>query len=390
MRLRSSSGADSPQPKIAADLWAQVSESLVASRGDELVRVIVQTADNNGGDLRYVRLHSGRSLDNYPDFNLRVVELPASAVEKLAAQPNVRSLSPDRAVRGSDNSYNSHIRRASGVSAALASSGLSGLSGTGVGIAILDSGVQADHNDIITGKTSSNSLVSVSFVPGDSSTGDRYGHGTHVASLAAGTGYGLSGYDGQYSGIAPDARIINVRVLGADGSGNSSDVIAGINWCIANKAKYNIRVMNLSLGGLTPESYKTDPLCQAAERAVNAGIVVVAAAGNSGKDANGTIVYGGIHSPGIDPMVITVGAANTYGTDARSDDTVATYSSRGPTYTDRLMKPDLVAPGNKIMGAEAARNALVTAHPQLDFAGLSDSKKDLMTLNGTSMAAPIV
>src|SRR5262249_4972466 len=150
------------------------------------------------------------------------------------------------------------------------------------------------------------------------------------------------------TGIAPNARLLNVRVLGADGAGASSDVIAGINWCITNKTRYNIRVINLSLGAFTTESYQTDPLCQAAERAVRAGIVIVAAAGDDGKDAAGNIVYGGINSPGIDPMVITVGATNTRGTNERRDDVMASYSSRGPTYADRLLKPDLVAPGNKI------------------------------------------
>ena len=125
--------------------------------------------------------------------------------------------------------------------------------------------------------------------------------------------------------------MISLAVLDGTGVGVSSNVIAAIDWCITNKATYNIRVINMSLGAPAKDSYKTDPLCLAARRAHNAGIVVVAAAGNRGKSLLGQKAYGGIDSPGIEPSVITVGATNSFGTDARSDDTIATYSSRGPT-----------------------------------------------------------
>src|SRR5205814_1019347 len=123
------------------------------------------------------------------------------------------------------------------------------------------------------------------------------------------------------------------------------------------------------------DSYKNDPLCRAVRRLVDAGIVVVAAAGNDGKDALHPELYGRIHSPGNEPSAITVGATNTFGTDARSDDAVTTYSSRGPTrsfwtdasgvkHHDNLIKPDLVAPGNKIVSAEAANCQLIKSYPQ--------------------------
>src|SRR6185503_17592041 len=102
-----------------------------------------------------------------------------------------------------------------------------------------------------------------------------------------------------YTGIAPEANLINVRVLNSVGSGTASNTIAGIDWCIANKAVYNIRILNLSLGTTAVDSYIDDPLCQAVRRAYAAGLVVCVAAGNAGKDANGNKIYGGIHSPGI-------------------------------------------------------------------------------------------
>lgn len=382
----------SPDPKIAPDLWTKVKKSVDADGGGEMVQVIAQTDGTPASSLlRHVRRHFGRALGIYDNVDMLTVELPANQVETLVKDDRIRSVSPDRGVSASAT-YDSHVRRASGVAAALSQKPLAGLTGKGVGIAIIDTGVQTDHFALAASKAASGpGFVNVSLVTGDSSTADAYGHGTHVACLAAGPGQNLNSYTGLYTGVAYNSRVLNVRVLGADGTGRASDVISGINWCISNKSAQNIGVINLSLGTLTPESYMTDPLCQAAERAVNAGIVVVAAAGNGGKDASGNIVYGGIDSPGIDPMVITVGAVNTHGTDARSDDSVASYSSRGPTYTDRLLKPDLVAPGNALVAAESFQNRLVTGYPFLNFGTPNNPQKgSLMTLNGTSMAAPVV
>ena len=135
-----------------------------------------------------------------------------------------------------------------------------------------------------------------------------------------------------------------MRVLGQTGIGYTSEVIAGIDWVIANRAKYGIRIINLSLGRPVAEPVETDPLCQAVSRAVRAGIVVVASAGNNGVTATGARVLGGISSPGNSPDVITVGALDTRGTADRNDDRVADFSSRGPTRFDFNVKPDVVAP----------------------------------------------
>ena len=143
-------------------------------------------------------------------------------------------------------------------------------------------------------------------------------------------------------------------------------------------------------------------MCKAVRRLVDAGVVVVAAAGNNGKNSAGQKVYGHIHSPGNEPSAITVGATNTFGTDVRSDDGIATYSSRGPTrsywtdvqgvkHYDNLVKPDLVAPGNKLISAQAENNLLVTQNPRLDpVPNLLDEEKRIMSLSGTSMASPAV
>src|SRR5205085_7154778 len=123
---------------------------------------------------------------------------------------------------------------------------------------------------------------------------------------------------------APNAPVINVRVLDSNGQSTSTKLINALNWLAINAAKYKVRVVNLSLGTPAIESWRNDPVNRAVRTLTAAGIVVVAAAGNNGKDAAGQKIYGAIHAPGNDPTVITVGASNTFGTDGRSDDGIAT------------------------------------------------------------------
>ena len=256
-----------------------------------------------------------------------------------------------------------------------------GVNGQGVTVAVLDSGINTQHA-ALAGKV----IASVSTVTGDPSTADAYGHGTHVAGIIAGSATLTTPlYNG---GIAPGAQLVNVRVLGVTGSGLTSDVIAGIEWVLANKTRYNIRVINLSLGHPVYESCATDPLCQEVQRASNAGIVVVTAAGNYGLTSDGRTVLGSIASPANSPYAITVGALNAWGTASRSDDTVATYSSRGPTAFDSVVKPDLAAPGNKIVSLQANNSSLPVTYPQIHAAGMLNDA--YMSLSGTSMAAPVV
>jgi serine protease AprX len=268
-----------------------------------------------------------------------------------------------------------------------------GYDGTGIGIAVIDSGI-ASHDDVKAFGTSTSRVVySESFVPGDTSTGDKYGHGTHVAGVAAGNGFDSQpgrGYQHQYQGVAPGANIINLRVLDANGCGTDSAVIAAIQRAVQLKSQYNIRVMNLSLGRRVYESFTDDPLNQAVEQAWQAGIVVVVAAGNSGRDNSyGTDGYGTIGVPGNDPYVITVGAMDTRGTFTAADDKIATYSSKGPTLIDHVVKPDLVAPGDKVVSLLAPNATLVVNNGNAKVAPTSGTAQYLK-LSGTSMATPVV
>jgi serine protease AprX len=254
------------------------------------------------------------------------------------------------------------------------------LTGKGVGVAVIDSGVDSSHA-ALRGRV----IANVDFTGGNGV--DRFGHGTHVAAIIAGQA-GRLVETSDYRGIASGALIVNLRVLGADGSGLASNVIEAIDWAVENRKAFNIKVINLSLGAPVTQPYRDDPVCEAVERAVAAGIHVVAAAGNYGQSKDGRVVYGGITSPGNDPNAITVGAVDVHGTAVRSDDTVAKYSSRGPTMYDLVLKPDLVAPGSRVVSAEAAGSYLAGMFPERHVAGAGAD--GYMQLSGTSMAAGVV
>ena len=212
-----------------------------------------------------------------------------------------------------------------------------GFTGRNVGIAVIDSGIDPAYQGI-DGRL----VVSKDFT--GTGAGDDFGHGTHIVDLIAGADHG-----GNFGGIAPDARIVSLKVLQADGSGRTSDVLAALEWLRANYRRYQVRIVNLSLGHPVFESYEDDPLAQAVQRLIDEGLVVVASAGNYGKvkvDGKDIPVFGGISSPGNLPDVITVGALNTFGTVGRGDDSVATYSSKGPTAFESLRE---IVDGNRII-----------------------------------------
>src|SRR5262249_52529712 len=228
----------------------------------------------------------------------------------------------------------------------------------------------------------------VDFVNGQLLPYDDDGHGTHVAGIIGGNGFDSGG---QKAGVAPDASLVVLKVLDQNGNGTISNIIQALNWVLTNRRRYNIRVVNMSVGSAIHESYFTDPLTLAAKRLVDAGVVVVAAAGNAGKNALGQTQYGGIGAPGNAPWGLTVGASSTNGTFTRADDTIGSFSSRGPTYLDYAAKPDLVAPGTGTVSAAAPGSTLVLNRPGALVAGtLATSSLPYLSLSGTSMAAPVV
>jgi serine protease AprX len=332
---------------------------------------------------RFVRASGALGL-----INGHVLDLPNGAIQQLEAHPGIFRVHHNRPV-GKFNYRTSVTVGAMEVQNAL------GYTGAGIGIAVIDSGVTAWHDDLSRGGVSrtypyGDQRVSmfVDFVNGHEQPYDDNGHGTHVAGIIAGNGYDSRG---EKAGIAPNASIVALKVLDAEGEGTISNVIAALDWIVANHATYDIRVVNISVGAPVFESYWTDPLTLAVKAVVDRGIVVVGAAGNFGLNLDDEVQFGGVTAPANAPWVLTVGASSTQGTLTRGDDVMADYSSNGPTFIDFSAKPDLVAPGTGTVSLAAPGSSfgetkaayLLDGQPVLGY-------KPYLSLTGSSMAAPVV
>ncbi|HBT50053.1 MAG: Subtilisin-like serine protease [Caldanaerobacter subterraneus] len=242
-----------------------------------------------------------------------------------------------------------------------------GYTGKGITIAFLDTGIYP-HPDFT--KPKNRIIAFYDVVNGKKQPYDDNGHGTHVAGDAAGNGYASNG---KYKGVAPEANIVAVKVLDSYGRGSSSDILAGMQWVLDNKEKYNIRIVSLSIGETPALPTFLDPLVRGVDTLWKNGIVVVVAAGNSGPN------YNSITSPGTSRNAITVGAVDDKRTPDIEDDEVAKFSGRGGPY---LYKPDVVAPGVKIVS---------TASGNVPF-GADEImiNKPYRSATGTSMATPMV
>jgi serine protease AprX len=327
------------------------------------------------------QLLGGRVLRRLPLIDGVVVDLPNAALPLLAGSGVVRHLSADRLVVGT-------MERTGATVGAVAARQEFGYDGTGVGVAVIDSGVSPWHDDLTSIFGGQRVYRFVDYVNGWESPYDDFGHGTHVAGIIAGNGYDSGG---ARTGIAPGAHLVVLKVLDANGNGRLSDVIAALDFVVANRAAFNIRVINLSVATGVYEPYDEDPLTLAAKRAVDAGIVVVASAGNNGRSPLGGTQYGGITSPGNAPWVLTVGGSSHMGTIDRADDTVAAFSSRGPGALDAGAKPDLVAPAVGIESLTDPDSTLYAAYPQALLPGtVPTAYFPYMSLTGTSMSTPVV
>jgi serine protease AprX len=357
----------STQPGKKVDVIVQLERGTSATRAASLVHAA-------GGEVT-------RDLHIINGFG---AQLNAAAAADLAREPGVRSVSLNGVVKPSAidishlaTAYNQSIRsnrvwNADG-----------GATGDGVGIAVVDTGIQGDLPDFRVSQSDSTSRVIVDAVvnPDATTAGDKYGHGTHVAGLIAGNGLNRSSGDslyGDYIGAAPNADLINVKASDDQGNVSTLDVIDGLQFVVDHQDDYNIRVVNLSLNEATPSSYRTNPLDAAVEQAWNAGIVVVAASGNRGTDPD-AVQY----APGNDPFVITVGGVDDQNTADISDDTAASWSSTGTT-KEGYAKPDFLAPGAHMVSTLAPRSAIT----QMCSSCIVSNK--YFRMGGTSMATGVV
>lgn len=390
----------------------QVTPDEANDRDSILTEIGSWAARNGSEDVRYLTL-----------IGSALMELRREQVLSLAEYGVVSRISLDAKVEGA-----LHVStRAIGVDQVRRDSTTgSGFDGHGVTVAVLDSGGYRYHDDFdfeygISGTEAlvreeviedledamqdlmaedptlvyrnvkdNGRLLSTDFVTYGGRGNDYYGHGTHVLGIIGANGKETAehGDSDPFVGIAPRARLLNVRVLDSRGEGYTSDVIEALGLLVKVKDLINLRVINLSFGHPVFESYETDPLTLACGIAVEAGIAVVCAAGNNGLSDQGT-VHGGVNSPANAPWVITVGATDTKGTAQRSDDEVAPFSSRGPTLIDGMMKPDLVAPGTDIISCCGNGAYLPNQYPEIWVPKHNDDD-DYIRLSGTSMAAPMV
>src|SRR5690242_6911227 len=221
-----------------------------------------------------------------------------------------------------------------------------GYTGKGVDVAVIDTGVAPVAGLNAPGKVINGPDLSLESQNPSLQYLDTNGHGTFMAGLIAGN----DGQPGGYRGVAPDARIVSLKVGDTDGGVDVSQVIAAIDWAVQhrNDNGMNIRVINLSYGTNSTQAYAIDPLAFAVEQAWKAGIVVVAAAGNSGFQ-NGASAQG-LADPAYDPQILAVGGADTSGTAAWSDDQVASYSANAASCSSACRAPDLIAPGSHMQG----------------------------------------
>nr|WP_229768615.1 S8 family peptidase [Tissierella pigra] len=321
------------------------------SQSREEVPVIVQFNSNSSNLKENINILSNRVKRDLPLIDGFAGLMTTDTIYKIVSNPEVDYISFDSRVYAlldiaapTMDAYFPHDK---------------GYNGEGITVAVIDTGV-APHSDLTR---PTNRIIGFKDMVNDKSEPyDDNGHGTHVAGIIAASGYSSRG---KYIGIAPKANILGIKALDKAGGGNISDIIDAISYIVATKDKYNTKIINLSLGTPANNSCDKDPLCKAVDMAIKAGLIVVVAAGNSGPE-KGTIL-----SPGINKNVITVGATDDKRTVDPSDDTIAPFSSRGPTL-EGLMKPDILAPGANIKS-------------------LSNTKLDGYTsLSGTSMATPLV
>jgi serine protease AprX len=347
----------------AVDVIVRTDSPLALTRAEAVVR-------RNGGTVR-------RELSLISGFAGRV---PVSAVDALRRTTGVAEVTEDGQVRmkgdkwrddGGVNASVAGVKKAAGGKKA----NTIGLTGAGIGVALIDSGVAPVAGLNQAGKVVNGPDLSFESQTAGLANVDTYGHGTHMAGIIAGSDP-ASGFEG----IAPGAKLISLKVAAADGATDVSQVIAAIDWVVTHRSDpgLNIRVLNLSFGTDSAQYARLDPLSYAVEAAWRRGIVVVVAVGNDGAAAQRVTM------PAANPYVVAVGAADPNGTEVRTDDTVASFSSRGST----TRHADLVAAGRSVVSLRVPGSFIDTAYPGARVADATGTMR-FFRGSGTSQAAAV-
>ncbi len=366
----------SVQPNRSTAAIQPVLLEMAAAQPEQVVRVIIQKQIEGGLVEQMVEQLGGEILSDLSIIHAFAAQLPASAIQELAANPGVRWISLDSQVASTAARYGKPSTPTNYFLDTLRVRPVwqMGLTGSGIGVAVIDSGISPDQD--FTKLTKALSLS-----PNSSSPNDFYGHGTHVAGIIAGNGAGVNGNQVKYEGLARGVSLYNLKIADDQGMAYESDTVAAMQWVLNNKAAYKIRIVNLSINSTNEQSYHTSPLDAAAEILWFNGVVVVASSGNKGPAGTYNTANA---APANDPFIITVGATDEKGTTSRLDDMEAPFSASGKTQ-DNFQKPDLLAPGTSIYSVLSKQSSWGSLYPDR-LAG----QGEYFRLSGTSMAAPMV
>ncbi|HEV3363655.1 MAG TPA: S8 family peptidase, partial [Acidimicrobiia bacterium] len=366
-----------PRPRLlVASLCAALTGALFGPAGlapaqaESSVSVIVQTAPGSTGAVEGAVTRLGGQVDvALPIIDGFGATIGVDKVDDLEATAGVTAVTPNRPVTFSGQ-YGEGSGGASAVYTDVVRASKAweqGHSGQGIGVAVIDTGINPVGD--LAGK-----LVGGIDMTSEANHLDSYGHGTFIAGLIAGSG---AASNGTIKGVAPNVRLLSVKIAGADGSTDLVRLIAALDFVATTREVFGTRIVNLSLT-VDPigSSYRNDPISIAVERVWNSGVVVVTAAGNRGN------VAGAVTAPGSDPFVITAGASDDRTTPSIGDDNLASFSSVGPT-SDGTAKPDLVAPGKSLVSLRAVGSTIDQANPGARIAN------DYFKGSGTSFSTAI-
>ena len=382
-----SSGRPAAHHSAGHNPAAPASAAGVPSRS--IVRLVQDTPALHARLESVLRAGHGRVLSRQAALHLVVVEADAATTAALARLDGVGGVAPDSTAKAASLGLDpasqpgsmTNVTRVTGAQNAWRK----GYTGAGVDVAVIDTGVApvaalADPAKVVVGPDLSfeSQLPTVRYL-------DSFGHGTHMSTIIGGrevpkaSGSVYAADTRNFYGMAPDSRIVSLKVGDHNGSADVSQLVAAIDWVVQNRKAggLNIRVLNLSFGTDSTQPYTLDPLSYAAEVAWNAGILVVVSGGNDGARS------AGLADPAYNSNLFAIGAVDTRGTDTMADDTVAPFSQH-PNSTLFKREPDLVAPGVRILAPGVPGSKLYTSNPTARFGN------DLIRGSGTSQAAATV